>query len=343
MPRCLEDGVGSQLPGCDHWRSLDNSGKDQPHQLSRAASCLPSSEVLCPQTRKYLDPSSFGQHNSDCFPKQNGRSPLNPTLETGSRGLELVHRKEHDPFRTPSGYRKHSCGLGITSHDGFQRLETSSGDISAIGGQVGSLFNRHVRVTDECPTTTVLQLEARPTSRNSRCPLNLVEGAFSISVSTVCPHSSLPGQTQRGEGDGCPDSSGVAKPDLVPTTTQELGRPSNHAPSYSEYRDQPRGSKPPNGHGGSPSAGRLACLRRSYRTEGLSDRVIDIIRKSWRLSTESAYSSSWRQWDSWCLKRNTDPLSAPVSDILEFLLEQFETGKQYRTINTIRSAISMTQ
>ena len=37
-----------------------------------------------------------------------------------------------------------------------------------------------------------------------------------------------------------------------------------------------------------------------------------------------------------------DPLSAPVSEVLEFLLEQFESGKQYRTINVIQSAISMT-
>lgn len=31
-----------------------------------------------------------------------------------------------------------------------------------------------------------------------------------------------------------------------------------------------------------------------------------------------------------------------MSDILDFLLEQFDAGKQYRTINTVRSAISMT-
>ena len=39
---------------------------------------------------------------------------------------------------------------------------------------------------------------------------------------------------------------------------------------------------------------------------------------------------------------SADPLSAPVSLILEFVFEQFNMGKQYRTINTIRSAISMT-
>ena len=46
--------------------------------------------------------------------------------------------------------------------------------------------------------------------------------------------------------------------------------------------------------------------------------------------------------DSWCTERSIDPLSAPLNEVLEFLLEQFEAGKQYRTINAIRSAISMT-
>lgn len=44
----------------------------------------------------------------------------------------------------------------------------------------------------------------------------------------------------------------------------------------------------------------------------------------------------------WCAERNINPLSAPVRDILEFLLSQFETGKQNYTITIIRSAISMT-
>ena len=67
-----------------------------------------------------------------------------------------------------------------------------------------------------------------------------------------------------------------------------------------------------------------------------------MLSKSWRSSTESAYASAWRQWSSWCAERNLHPISAPVSEILDFLLEQFDAGKQYCTINTVQSAISMT-
>ena len=42
-------------------------------------------------------------------------------------------------------------------------------------------------------------------------------------------------------------------------------------------------------------------------------------------------------------EQSADPFSAPVNLFLEFLFEQFNRGKQYCTINTIRSAISMIQ
>ena len=51
-------------------------------------------------------------------------------------------------------------------------------------------------------------------------------------------------------------------------------------------------------------------------------------------------SRSWSQWSRWCEERESDPVLAPVSKVLTFLAEQFAEGKQYRTINVLRSAIS---
>ena len=64
--------------------------------------------------------------------------------------------------------------------------------------------------------------------------------------------------------------------------------------------------------------------------------------KSWRPSMESSYSTAWRQWNNWCIEWQTNSTTAPISKVLEFLYDQFESGKQYRTINSLRSAISMT-
>ena len=47
-------------------------------------------------------------------------------------------------------------------------------------------------------------------------------------------------------------------------------------------------------------------------------------------------------WNCWCNQRNYDPISAPVEAVLEFLTEEFHKGKQYSTLNSYRSSISMT-
>ncbi len=39
--------------------------------------------------------------------------------------------------------------------------------------------------------------------------------------------------------------------------------------------------------------------------------------------------SIWRQWDSWCIQWNLDPISAPLNLILEFLYMQYNSIKQY--------------
>ena len=341
--RCIHDRLGGQLPGGEYWRTLDSPGKDPPHQLPGATGCLPSCEVICLQTKRDLYPPPSGQYHSDCIPEQDGRYPFTPTLKPSSRDLELVPQEKHDyPRGAPSGGRECASRLGVSTQDRFQRLEAQSGDIPTVGGQVGLFLNRHVCFPNECPTSTVLQLETGPSGLDGGCFLNLMEGTLPIHVPSICPHPTLPAQAQRGEGDSSPDSPSLAQPDLVPSASQRSDRPSNPPSPHSGYCDQFRGPKPPNGNGGPPSTGRLACLRRSYHAEGLSDRVINVIRKSWRVSTESAYSSIWRRWDSWCFGRGIDPLSAPISDILEFLCDQFEAGKKYRTINSMRSAISMT-
>ena len=82
--------------------------------------------------------------------------------------------------------------------------------------------------------------------------------------------------------------------------------------------------------------------RESLSTSGLSEGVVDLLKRSLRASTESEYSSAWRKWECRCLSRGADPLSAPLKDVLEFLLLEFQAGKQYQTINTTRSTISMT-
>ena len=56
--------------------------------------------------------------------------------------------------------------------------------------------------------------------------------------------------------------------------------------------------------------------------------------------TAKSYDSAWKLWDGWCCERGLDPFSASVKEVIEFLTDQFCSGKEYSTINSYRSAIS---
>ena len=83
----------------------------------------------------------------------------------------------------------------------------------------------------------------------------------------------------------------------------------------------------------------VANIRNSLSHQGIST---TLILSSWRKSTEDAYSCCWYRWEQWCASSGYNSIQAPTSAIFDFLACQFVDGKQYRTINSYCSAISMT-
>ena len=57
--------------------------------------------------------------------------------------------------------------------------------------------------------------------------------------------------------------------------------------------------------------------------------------------TSKAYQTAWRRWVHWCDRRKVDPCSTSIENIANFLTGIFGEGKSHSTLNTYRSAISM--
>ena len=74
----------------------------------------------------------------------------------------------------------------------------------------------------------------------------------------------------------------------------------------------------------------------------ISEKASELILSSWRLKTNAVYNSAWRKWEEWCREKDVCSVAAILSGILEFLACQFEKGKQYRSLNVYRSALSST-
>ena len=84
----------------------------------------------------------------------------------------------------------------------------------------------------------------------------------------------------------------------------------------------------------------LKIVEQSYRARGLSTGATSIILSSWRDGSRKQYSSYLKRWVQFCSQRQIDPLRAPVTHVLDFLTELYNTGLGYTAINTARSAIS---
>ena len=339
----VQPGVGRQLPRDLNWRPMDTSGESPSHQLSRAAGGIPSPEILCGHSEVKDHPPAPGQCLSYSLHKQDGRNSLSDLIRPCSPDLGLVHREgPHNSCRTHPGSRELVGRLGVSPCQGLQRLEAEEGNFPTAGRQNRPLLNRSLCLPHQCPTDRLLQLETRSVCSGHRCPLNFMAGPHSLHVPSICIDTPVLGEAEDGEGHSHPDSPSMATTELVPTVARVSDRPPDPTAPITGHPDRCGGSVPPNGVIGTPPVGHLDVIRRSYLARGISDRVIEIIQKSWRPSTQSSYGSAWRLWSRWCLQRGVDPLSAPLGDVLEFLADQFEEGKQYRTINSLRSAISMT-
>ena len=111
------------------------------------------------------------------------------------------------------------------------------------------------------------------------------------------------------------------------STNIETAMVSNHTSSISEQE---------------VSSSHLAFVRRSFKDQKFSERVCKILQASWKPGTEKQYQSTWKQFFNWCSQRSCDPFSCSLNIILDYLVDLFYKGLEYRTINSHRSAISMT-
>ena len=169
----------------------------------------------------------------------------------------------------------------------------------------------------------------------SLCCLNLNSNIF--------PPFSIAGrvlQTCTGLGDSLGDSSLLANT-AVASTLCAVGKTrgnttvntstSTPAPATRNKLNTPNlGSA----HSGSSN------FVRHLPTAGLPPDVAQIIRASWRVSTQSAYNTPVRRWLDFCNRRQLNPHQPTVSQVLDFLHTLYELGLSHSAIGTHQSAIS---
>ena len=83
-------------------------------------------------------------------------------------------------------------------------------------------------------------------------------------------------------------------------------------------------------------------FKQRMEAEGISEKAAKLITNARRAGTQARYESAWNKWVSWCAPRQIDPFRCSVKHVTNFLADLFETGLEYRTLNsyTLRSRMN---
>ena len=172
----------------------------------------------------------------------------------------------------------------------------------------------------------IFQLVSRPRSGGYRRILSGL-GELGLCPPAMVPHYFSPGK------DPCPQSD-VGSGNTMLANTTMVSSIDGNAGGLSTHSS--RSNPIPSGHTfpqlrlpslvTPTSVGRMKGLRRQLQAEEISEGAINLILASWRKKTNVSYNSAWRKWGRWCMDHNTDPFSASIASILEFLTQEFKAG-----------------
>ena len=315
-----------------------------PHQCEGVISVISGSPDIC--TRPTGDPCPSEDRQRDCslLHQSLGRHTLQYSDESYLRDVELVLTEGNLPVSgTSTRETEPDCRSGVTVQSRQLRVEAGSNHFPADNEDSRSMPRRSFCLETNCTTSRLHELETRSRVSSDRCyESGLVTGKV-LCFPTILPNREMPGQSTTGEGSGVStDCPIVANSTVVPSTALSDDSRTCTASKLSNTVVESQQGTSSSSNSAISETSRMASIRSSLQGQGISQEASEIILASWRKNTETAYSCNWRRWQVWCRERCVDPLCASIGQILDFLTSQFAEGKQFRTLNSYRSAISMT-
>ena len=335
---CIQNRMGSIMGDSSNRRPMEHSRVPGAYKHPGAQGSFLCPEVVYEGSEQEGDLSQNRQLDCSSISEQQGRYPLPSVTPLDTGDMEVVRDQTPLSFSsTCSRQEQCNCGRGISQNERPQRLEDRFDGYSAPNQGVP---NRSLCVSPDTSTEQIRQLAARSGCDPCGRVHNELDKFDSVRFSAIQPNSRRPSQDQEGNGNIDIDCASMVSSTMVAS----VDRLSNRLPCLpgEQFKSPDRRIPPKDNPSSIPGSkiGRVENIRRHFETAGLSTTAINLLTKSVKTSTTKAYNCSWSQWSSWCEKRESHPVLAPVSEVLTFLAEQFAEGKQYRTINVLRSAIS---
>lgn len=342
--RCLKLGLGSPCKRAPDKRDVGpkNSGH-QAYKLAGNAGSVPWSETFREFNQKPGTSGENRQYNSSFIPQQTGRYKVPGSMLSSMGSSKLVPGKECN-HQGGTHTRKVKCncrqtikGNPISADRMVTKNHCSHSDFPVLGKP----SNRPVCISTEQETPNILFSSTRSECPGSRCLHDYLGGRSSLRISTSNPVIKSTEKDTNGELHYDPNCATVAQTGLV---SNDLGVVDS---TPSEASGNGRVTLPESGESSTPrpkipQLGSMETIKRQNITKGFSERVASTMASARRESTSRTYDARINRYRSWCEERNVDPISAPVTEVAEFLQDLFDKNKfTPSTIAGYKSAISL--
>ena len=343
--RCIPSGMGCPDRGQGHRGHVVSPGTEDAHKSSGADGGHLRHENICEERHGFPHQAEDGQPDGSVLHQPPGRDQiLNPgTPYKGALGV-VPPERDHSVSRVSPGIPECDSRQRVQNSSINRGMDAGPSDVPGLGQQPGTIESRHVRDPAEQPNHPLLQLETGPICTGNRCTANTLDRTTGrLCVPTLLTDREMPPEGEERRIDNRSTSPSMADPVLVSYLIGEpSGSPSPPAVLPNPAEGPLRGTEPTAVALTTPPISRLESIGRRYQAEGFSPEATNLITAGWSTGTNTVYQSAWRKWCSWCSGEHIDPLSGGVNALANYLAKLFSDGLQHRSINTARSAISMT-
>ena len=338
-------GMGSILPGRKNRGPVDHTGKTTvwgQNKHARTNGGRFSNPHFCDSAPLSQEHTSHDrQQNSISLPSKNGRHDQRATYDENQIHLGISPLKGSE-FNSgiPSDRSERGCRLRISPCPGLDRVETLPNSVSKGLPTIRTPRRRPVCIESIPPDPNLHEPKTRPTLHGSRRNATGLDPLLPLRIPPIQPHWESAKESTETPSRHDTNSTSLGNSTVVPNVTEHGNGLPITATKQKIPTSGPSREPPPSDNQQNTPAKCLDDLREKMAGGKISERVNTLLRESRAVGTRANYDSAWKKFDSWCNKREINPVHCPVSDILEFLAAIFDEGREHSTINGARSAIS---
>ena len=272
--------------------------------------------------------------------QSDGQGAQPPPQPAGMISVAMVSRSKHHTVRGIHSRRKERQSRLPVQASRISRMATTARHFRANPVPFPLQRDRSFRIQGQCPVTPVHLVATRTILKRYRRVHSRLATRARLCVSTVCSHQpSPPSSAARSQFVGSGNTS-VERSAVVSEPVSHNDCPSCTSPESPGSPAGPSGEQPSSGHSERAPSLRVACLRSIHARENLPQAVSDLLLAVWRQGTACHCDSVWAIWNHWCRGRAIDQFSPRLSNILEFLADEFNLDKSYRTVSGYCTALS---